>query len=55
MVDRWYSYIDLMLAISALLMMVTGVIAAYVCSITWLFIILFLQGNIETFINTGET
>lgn len=52
-VDRWFKHIDIMVAVMLVLYTAVGVGAAYVQSIVALFIVFFIQGTVETWLQTG--
>lgn len=54
-VDRCFAYTDIMIAISCMLLTVSGVAVAYIKSIELLYVMMLIQGSVETFINSGRS
>lgn len=53
-VDRWFGSIDLLMAVLTFTMTVSGVVASYLRSISWMYVVLLVQGVVETITHTGQ-
>ena len=53
-VDRWFGSIDLWMAVLTFTMAVSGVVASYLRSIGWMYMVLLVQGVVETITHTGQ-
>ena len=52
--DRWFGHIDLYMAVLTLAMTACGVVAAYLTSLVWMYVILLMQGIVETILHLGK-
>ena len=53
-VDRWFGSIDLLMTALTFAMTVSGVVASYLRSIGWMYVVLLVQGVVETITHTGQ-
>ena len=53
-VDRWFGSIDLLMTALTFTMTVSGVVASYLRSIGWMYVVLLVQGVVETITHTGQ-
>ena len=52
-VHRWFGSIDLLMTALTFAMTVSGVVASYLRSISWMYVVLLVQGVVETIMHTG--
>ena len=53
--DRWFHHIDILVGVVLLAYTSVGVAAGYLQNVTGLFLIFFVQGSIETWLQTGKS